>query len=1026
MLSLNLRLRILLPLCLVSFFLLIVFSVNVFQQEESHIDDELQHSLKSVQAVYRTAIEEHAEKMMAVIEMIADQSAIKKALVEESRSELLALSDLVFQRLSATYKITHYYFHDVNGVNILRVHQPQRFGDEINRFTMRSSRLSGKVSYGIELGPLGTFTLRVVAPVYDQGKIIGYIELGEEVDDFVAIIHKAFSVEVIVAIDKQYLVEEDWKSGMRMLGRESDWDLVNNFVMVTKTLSETSESIVDVVAHNLDAAVTGNAQVDIDEHNYRMAIVPFYDVMQRPVGRLIVLRDMTARVYDNYRLIMIIAITALVIGVLLFAFFYWLLGDAERNLQKSRLKLQSSKKRLMQAQRMAHFANWEWDLQNDTLSFSDEMLSILGVTSKDLLLTFDELLNCVHVNDRDGFVAFINRAKNISSVQEYTHRIVHADNVEHTLQHFAQLEYDDNGAAKNINLTINDVTSQFQAEKLSARVGRILEHSWNEIYAFDAENYLFVDVSDGACNNLGYSIDELRAMTPMDIKEFDTRVKLDQLVSGLRRGKQSYLTYETMHQRKNGTHYPVEVRLQLSSMENPPVFIAIVQDISDRLDFIKQLQHKATHDELTGLPNRFLLLEKLTEKIHLAKRELHLVAVIIVDLIQLKEINDTLGHHNGDIVLERIALRLDNRFSLPNFVSRLDGNELAVVLDLEDVQLLEKYIEEIQSILEQPVIVEDMPLDVEVAMGIAIFPEHGETPTTLLQHADIAMRIAKDESKNIVIYDAASDPFSLRHLTLLAELKNAIRDDELVMYYQPKINVLTGDLSSVEALVRWPHKVEGMIPPNDFIPLVEQSGLIRPFTQMVLRQSVKQCRSWLDQGYDFKVAVNLSTRNLLEPDLAENIEMILAEYAVPADNLILEITESAVMSRPENALKILSHLHATGVQLSIDDFGTGYSSLAYLKRLPVNELKIDLSFVIGMDKNENDAVIVRSTIDLAHNLGLTVVAEGVENKGILQLLATMGCDTAQGYHLARPMPGKELISCMDEICGRARDIKISN
>ncbi len=299
-------------------------------------------------------------------------------------------------------------------------------------------------------------------------------------------------------------------------------------------------------------------------------------------------------------------------------------------------------------------------------------------------------------------------------------------------------------------------------------------------------------------------------------------------------------------------------------------------------------------------------------------------------------------------------------------------------------------------------------------MGISVYPYHGDAPSILLSRADVAMRQAKSEVSGFCIYEPGHDPYSRRRLGRLGELRNAIAHHELVLYYQPKIDLVSGKVMGVEALVRWPRTDKNMVSPVEFIPLAEQTGLIRPLTLWVLEQAVRQCGNWRASGIDIKVSVNLSARNLLDSTLPDILMKMLADLQVTSDSLMLEVTESAVMLHPERALKILTQLHEMGACLSVDDFGTGYSSLAYLRKLPVCEVKIDQSFVFGMVKNENDAIIVRSTIDLAHNLGLKVVAEGVEDQETLHMLAALGCDTGQGYFFARPMPADDLSRWLSE------------
>jgi prevent-host-death family protein len=554
---------------------------------------------------------------------------------------------------------------------------------------------------------------------------------------------------------------------------------------------------------------------------------------------------------------------------------------------------------------------------------------------------------------------------------------------------------------------VDDITEHRQAEILSARMGRILAHSWNEIYAFDATSLHFVQVSDGACEDLGYSMDELKKLTPLELTPELTLEQFNALLDPLRRRDKPQITFESEHLRKDGSRYPVEVCLQLSSAETPPVFFAIIQDISERKDYIAELEHKALHDTLTDLPNRSLLHDRLELALKAAERKDEPVEVILVDVVRLKEVNDVLGHRYGDSVLQVVAARLQTILRESDTVARLGGDEFVIVLPAVDVEYAPLVARKIQEVFEQPFIIKDTPLEIEAAIGIAVYPDHGDEPAILLQHADIAMRVAKNEMTGFSIYDPEDDPYSLHRLKLFGELRRAINDKALILYYQPKIDIKSGRVTSAEALARWVHPIDGLIRPDDFIPLIERTGLIRPFTLCVLEQAICQCKQWAETDIDLTIAVNLSTRNLLDPSLPESITQLLETHQVNADRLTLEITESAVMSRPENAKKILTGLSEIGLKLSIDDFGTGYSSLVYLRQLPINELKIDHSFVSGITSSDNDAVIVRSTIDLAKNLGLNVVAEGVEDKDILDMLATFRCDIGQGYHFSRPLSAEE-------------------
>ncbi len=416
--------------------------------------------------------------------------------------------------------------------------------------------------------------------------------------------------------------------------------------------------------------------------------------------------------------------------------------------------------------------------------------------------------------------------------------------------------------------------------------------------------------------------------------------------------------------------------------------------------------HQAMHDTITGLANRNQLHKWINEYLK-GRNEAHL-ALLVMDLDRFKEVNDTLGHHVGDELLEQVARRIEQAAPSAELIARLGGDEFAVLLIGRNEDQAIAVARDILQALSDVFSLNDIDVDVAGSLGIALLPEHGNDANTLTQRAEIAMYRAKQRKTSPIIYRAEFDPYSTRRLRLMGELRNAVDQRQLLLYYQPKVDLHNECTVSVEALLRWNHPEHGFVPPMEFIPPAEQSDLIQHLTFWVLDEALLQCRAWRQLGYHLGMAVNISARSLHDLSLPIKVGGLLAKWAVPAEQLTLEITETAIMTNPEHALKVLNRLHAMGVHISIDDFGTGYSSLMYLKKLPVSQIKIDRSFVMEMQSDENDAVIVRSTIDLGHNMGCQVVAEGVENKEIMSALKSLGCDTAQGYHINRPLPAHEL------------------
>ncbi len=465
--------------------------------------------------------------------------------------------------------------------------------------------------------------------------------------------------------------------------------------------------------------------------------------------------------------------------------------------------------------------------------------------------------------------------------------------------------------------------------------------------------------------------------------------------------------------------------MALSSEPNSPVFavhtfplprdsVAMsLQDVTDRARVQARLRHQALHDALTGLPNRVLLNDRLRKGLSLARRESHPLAVMIMDLNHFKEVNDTLGHHSGDVLLSIIAQRLRESLREADTIARLGGDEFAILLATDAHRSgAESVAAKIAELVERPIDIDGVTIQVGASIGIALYPEHGDDADQLARRADVAMYVAKRAGAPYAVYAPEDDRSSIRRLTLLGELRQAIVADQLILHHQPTIDLDTGSVLRSEALLRWMHPEHGLMAPGEFMELAEMSGIIQPLTRWVLRQGIRQVRDLSRQGTDLHVAVNVSARNLYEPDLVPWIRSLLDEEAFPGERLTLEITESLLMDDPILAFEVLNQLKELGISLSIDDFGTGYSSLSYLRDLPIDEIKIDQSFVAAMSGPAGDDTIVRSVIDLGHNLGLAVVAEGVEDLDTLLRLRELGCDRAQGFLLSKPMPVEQLATVL--------------
>jgi len=428
-----------------------------------------------------------------------------------------------------------------------------------------------------------------------------------------------------------------------------------------------------------------------------------------------------------------------------------------------------------------------------------------------------------------------------------------------------------------------------------------------------------------------------------------------------------------------------------------------ITDITDRKRQQVNLEHQALHDALTGLPNRNLLHDRLHHAIQNAARQHHSVALILMDLDRFKEVNDTLGHQYGDLMLQQVSTRLQQVLRHSDTIARLGGDEFAILITDSNETFAGHVAQKVHVALNRVFNLENHFLHIGASLGIALYPQHGDSAQSLIQHADTAMYVAKRSNSGCAVYHPEHDRDAVKRLELANELHDAIDANELELYYQPKIDLQTGKVTGAEALLRWQNPKRGMVPPDEMIPIAEHNGMIKRLTQWVLNAALQQCAQWRSQGIELSVAINISVWNLQDPMLIEEIENKLIQWNVPANLLELEITESAMMADPASSLIALKKLDSMGIALTVDDYGTGFSSLAYLKKLPVDIIKIDKSFVLTMDTDADDAIIVKSTIELAHNLGFKVVAEGVESEVVSRMLLALGCNTAQGYHYCRPI-----------------------
>ncbi len=568
---------------------------------------------------------------------------------------------------------------------------------------------------------------------------------------------------------------------------------------------------------------------------------------------------------------------------------------------------------------------------------------------------------------------------------------------------------------ETVQLISNDIwriVRRQRMEKKAARFSRVLQRSTNEIYIFDSSSLRFIDVNQGALNNLGYSIQELERMTPLDIKPEMTQAGFDELIAPLRKGQKHRCEFTTVHRRKNASDYPVEVHIEITD-DQPPLFVAIVNDLTETRQMQERITQLSRYDSVTGLPNQFFFEDLLSLAIIEAEREDYQIVVMSLDIVNFRSVDDSYGFKVGDQTLNVIASRMVKICGSEGVVTRMSKDTFNIVQPhIHDVLEAKQLAENLQAAVLEPVVLGEHEIHLEAKIGICFYPSDGQLAHELVQHAGIALSEAKnDKLSNLRFFEKEMNELLLSKIALINDIRHAIEREEFELYYQPQVELSSGTLIGFEALVRWNHPVLGFLPPAKFISLAEESGLIVPLGDWILKRAILQAKEWLDAGltdHGFTVGINASAMQMQTGNLVDLMKKLLDETGLSAHCIDLELTESLLMNNVNETQTLLKRLKDMGVQLSIDDFGTGYSSLSYLKQFSVDKLKIDKSFIDHVTSDPNDAVIVQATIAMAHSIGLAVIAEGVETQAQASYLRTLHCDQIQGYYFSRPLPAAEI------------------
>ena len=679
--------------------------------------------------------------------------------------------------------------------------------------------------------------------------------------------------------------------------------------------------------------------------------------------------------------------------------------------------LKESEKRLNEAQRIAQVGSWELDITTGKLTWSDETFCLFEIDKTAFGASYEAFLNVIHPEDRDRVNQAYTNSLETRVPYEIAHRLRMPDGRIKWVNERCETFYDEQGKAIRSSGTVQDVTERKMAEESLRLYANVFEHSAEAILITDSDQHILA-VNPTFTRLTGYTIDEIRGENPHILSSGLTSPETYRAM-WTAVGEAGYWQGEIVDRRKDNTLYPKWMSISVVRDIEGHIthYVASFTDITERKVAEARISQLAYHDALTGLINRFSLQSQLEQALHMAHREQRALAVIFLDLDRFKIINDTLGHAVGDDLLKEVSNRLRDSVRGSDIVARLGGDEFVVVLtEVEDATAAARLADKILHTLAQNYRIGKNELHSTASIGLAFYPDDGEDVETLMKNADTAMYHAKSVGRNNVqFFTTEMNQAAMKRLMLEQDLRVAVEAKQFELHYQPQLNSRDGRAVGVEALVRWRHPHNGLIFPAEFIPMAEETGLILQLGEWVLDEACRQLRAWRDHGVkDVTIAVNLSAHQLHSPVLLEQVAQALEKNGLTGSDLELEVTESVAMHDPAASISKLKALRDLGVRLSIDDFGTGYSSLSYLKLLPIHTLKLDQSFVRDIETDSNDVAICTATIALAHNLGLAVIAEGVETEAQRLLLTSHHCDFMQGYLFSRPLPAEAALAFIKE------------
>ncbi len=1015
--QLSLKTLLLTPIIIILLTMITGFVFSQLTLEKRYTEQHLHQKFDSARQLYEATTKFEKEKIVVFLQILEQDKELQADMRSQNKVRLLKHLNSHFQILQQNH-ISHFYIHQPNLVNYLRVHQPQRYGDQIQRQSALDAAETQQIAWGVEMGPLGLLTLRAVMPWFDQGELLGYIELGQEIEHVYEHVYKNSDIGLFISINKEVIDRQAWESGMTLMNREHDWNLLPKSVVTFSSLlfNQTEFCLalckIGETSYQYQEALT-------KDHTYQTYSLPIMDEQKsdQPIGKMVFFKDLTEIKKEfTTHLIEIIGFS-MVASVVLFIFIYLFIDKIESKINRSNRKLFESEKRFRHLVESSTDWIWELDAKGRYTYASPKVRDFLGYEPEELLgkspfdlMPEDEakrlsvLFEEYALHKKPFFeMENTNLHKNGTKVYLETNGIPLLDK-EQNLIGFR-------GVDRNIT---QRKQQELEIKKMTQKVLMHFEQTPLGVIEW-GNNFEVLNWNPAAENIFGYKKEDAIGKSAMDLiitdkdKEYVFEVW------------QALMSKQVGGGQARNENCTADGRIIQCEWYNTPLIdqqgnvigvASFVEDVTEQLEAQANINHMAYYDTLTGLANRTLFEDRLKQAIISAKRKKTLLSVLFVDIDHFKKVNDTLGHQFGDVILQEVASRILKCVRANDTIARFGGDEFSILLvDLECENDIERVISSIRQAFKLPFEIEEKIIFITLSIGSVTYPQDGSSAEFLMSHADAAMYVAKQKGRN------QHQPYAnkmteriVKSLILQTDMRKALSQQEFELYYQPQINSKSHKISGVEALIRWNHPQKGIISPADFIPEAEDSGLMIPLGDWIYQTAFHQLKAWqLTELSPITMAINLSPVQFRKKNFIDNLIAYAEKLELDPQWIELEITESLLVDRSSSILNDLLKLRVVGFKLALDDFGTGYSSLSYLKHFPMTKLKIDQLFIRELFVDESNLSLVRAIIAMATALGLDTIAEGVELETQLDFLATEGCQEIQGYFFDKPMQAHQIL-----------------